>query len=78
MPESSLVSVHTHAAGIYRRFHHPGDYVSAGQPLCEILHPLEGAVIDRVLSPASGRVFFAHRSPLVCERGVVYKIITDE
>ena len=78
MPESSLVSVHTHAAGIYRRFYHPGDRVRAGQALCEILHPLEGTVIDRVCSPVSGRVFFAHKSPLVYERGVIYKIIVDE
>ena len=78
VPESSLVSVHTHAAGIYRRFYHPGDRVRAGQALCEILHPLEGTVIDRVCSPVSGRVFFAHKSPLVYERGVIYKIIVDE
>ena len=78
VPESSLVSVHTHAAGIYRRFYHPGDRVRAGQALCEILHPLEDTVIDRVCSPVGGRVFFAHISPLVYERGVIYKIIADE
>ena len=44
--------------------------------LCEIVHPLEGDVLARVTSPVDGRVFFAHHSPLVKERGVVYKIIT--
>ena len=78
VPESSLTAVHSPAAGVYRRFYHPGDRIRAGQALCEILHPLEGAVIDRVCSPVSGRVFFAHHSPLVKERGVVYKIITTE
>ena len=75
--ESSLVSVHTHSAGIYRRFYHPGDHVRTGQALCEILHPLEGTVLDRVCSPVNGRVFFAHKSPLGYERGVIYKIIVD-
>ena len=55
---------------------HPGDRIRAGQVLCEIIHPLEGEVLSRVTSPVDGRVFFAHHSPLVKERGVVYKIIT--
>lgn len=76
VPESSLTAVHAPAAGVYRRFFHPGDRIRAGQTLCEIIHPLEGTVIERVASPVSGRVFFAHHSPLVKERGVVYKIIT--
>ena len=74
--ESGLVSVHTPEAGLYRRFYHPGDRIRAGQVLCEIVHPLEGEVLSRVTSPVDGRVFFAHHSPLVKERGVVYKIIT--
>ncbi len=78
VPESSLISVPTPAAGIYRRFCRPGDRIHAGQALCEVLDPLAGAVLARVCSPVSGRVFFAHRSPLVYERGVVYKVITDE
>ena len=78
VPESSLTAVHSPASGIYRRFYHPGDRIRAGQALCEILHPLEGTVLERVCSPVSGRVFFAHHSPLVKERGVVYKIITTE
>ena len=74
--ESELVSVPAPAAGLYRRFYHPGDRVREGQALCEIVHPLEGDVLARVTSPVDGRVFFAHHSPLVKERGVVYKIIT--
>lgn len=75
--ESELTAVHTPVAGIYRRFCRPGDRVRKGDSLCEVIHPLEGHVLARVPSPADGRVFFAHHSPLVYERGVVYKIITD-
>ena len=74
--ESGLISVHAPEAGLYRRFYHPGDRIREGQVLCEIIHPLEGEVISRVTSPVDGRIFFAHHSPLVKERGVVYKIIT--
>ena len=75
--ESELVSVHAPSAGVCRRFFHPGDRVRAGQTLLDILHPLEGEVIARAVSPVDGRVFFAHHAPLVKERGVVYKIITE-
>ena len=78
VPENTLVAVHAPVSGVYRRFFHPGDRIRKGQVLCEILHPLEGDVVARVASPADGRVFFAHHSPLVSERGVVYKIITGE
>lgn len=78
VPERSLIAVHAPIAGVYHRFYHPGDRIRAGQVLCEITHPLEGDVLARVPSPVDGRVFFAHRSPLVEERGVVYKIITGE
>ena len=63
--------------GAMVRDFHPGDRVRAGQTLLDILHPLEGEVIARAVSPADGRVFFAHHAPLVKERGVVYKIITE-
>lgn len=76
--ESDLIPVHAAVSGVYRRFFHPGDRIREGQVLCEILHPLEGEVVARVASPVNGRVFFAHHSPLVSERGVVYKIITGE
>ena len=75
--EGELVAVHTPAAGIYRRFFVPGDRVREGQVLCEILHPLEGDTLARVVSPVTGRVFFAHHAPLAKERGVVYKIIRE-
>ncbi|MDO5298464.1 MAG: M14 family metallopeptidase [Clostridia bacterium] len=76
--ESDLIPVHAAVSGVYRRFFHPGDRIREGQVLCEILHPLEGEVVARVASPVNGRVFFAHHSPLVSERSVVYKIITGE
>ena len=75
--EAELLSVHAPSAGVCRRYFHPGDRVRAGQTLMDILHPLEGEVLAHAVSPADGRVFFAHHAPLVKERGVVFKIITE-
>lgn len=65
----------TTAAGIYRRNKQPGEEVKMGDELAEIIHPYEGGVISRVLSPTDGIIFFAHKKPLVTESEIVYKII---
>ena len=43
--------------------------------MAEILHPYENTVLGEVKAPCNGIVFFAHKSPLVCENTVVYKVI---
>ena len=46
-----------------------------GDVMAEILDPFEGTVKEEIKSPTNGIVFFAHKSPLVLENSVVYKII---
>lgn len=76
--ESSLRAISTPCAGIYHRAFAPGHRVSAGQILCEITDPLEGGVAARIPSPINGTVFFAHESPLVNEKDVVYRVIAQD
>ena len=73
--DEDLMEVHTKTAGIYRRFREPGDPVFHGDIIGEITDPYEGIVLDKVVSPTDGIVFFAHNNPLVMENTVVYKII---
>ncbi len=73
--DDMLIPVKTKESGFYRRLRQPGDEVSQGEILAEILHPYENNVIDEIVSPACGTVFFAHKSPLVMENTVVYNII---
>lgn len=73
--ESELVAVKTKVGGIYRRKKIPGDEVKMGDEMAEIIHPYEGHVIDKVLAPVDGVVFFSHKKPLVTESEIVYKII---
>ena len=69
------MSVHAKSGGIYRRIKQPGDEVEQGDVMAEILDPFEGTVKEEIKSPTNGIVFFAHKSPLVLENSVVYKII---
>ncbi len=75
LEEDHLMSVHTNSGGIYRRIKQPGDAVEQGEPMAEIIHPFDGSVQEEIISPANGIVFFAHKSPLVLQNSVVYKII---
>lgn len=73
--ESDLTLVRNPVAGIYRRCKVPGEEVRRGDILSEIIHPYEGQVIAQVIAPTDGIIFFSHRSPLVNENEIVYKII---
>jgi len=70
-----LMPIKTDSAGFYRRFKEPGDPVSHGELLAEIVDPYEGDVKSQIFSPTDGIVFFSHTSPLVMENAVIYKII---
>ena len=75
LEEDALMPVKSAAGGIYRRIKHPGDEVVQGEVMAEILDPYENTVIEQIKAACNGIVFFAHKSPLVCEGTVVYKII---
>ncbi len=73
--ESDLTDVYADRGGIYRRYRKPGQEVSRGDLLAEVVSPDDGEVLSRILSPTEGIVFFAHKGPLVMERTVISKII---
>lgn len=75
LEEDHLMSVHANTGGIYRRLKQPGDEVEQDEPIAEILHPFDATILETVKAPANGIVFFAHKSPLVLQNSVVYKII---
>lgn len=75
LEEESLMSIRADVSGIYRRFKDPGEEVSFGDLLAEVVNPIEGEVISQIIAPSDGIIFFAHRKPLVIENCTVYKLI---
>lgn len=75
--EDDMRVVHAPAPGIYRRCVQPGDSVNRGDVLAEIIDPYEGFMAAQVLSPSTGTVFFAQQNPLVMEKAVLFKLVTD-
>lgn len=75
--ESELLQLHSTKSGIYRPYAQAGDSFEKGQLLCEILDPLEGTVVEQIIAPTDGIVFFRYNRPLVFAEGVLYKIIRN-
>lgn len=73
--EDDLTPVKTDRAGFFRRKVEPGQEVSMGDVMAEIIEPGTGELVSQILAPTDGVVFFAHSKPLVMERAVIFKVI---
>lgn len=73
--EDEMMPIKTNIAGIYRKMKNPGDEVKRGDVLGEVVHPYEGEILSQILSPTDGIIFYAHTSPIVTEKDIIYKII---
>jgi predicted deacylase len=62
-------------AGILKKYASIGDEVKEGDLLCEIVHPLEGNTIDRIVSPIDGTLFFSFNKQLVMEHTDIFNIL---
>ena len=75
LEEEILMPIRADVSGIYRRFKEPGDEITFGDLLAEVVDPIEGEVISQLIAPSDGIIFFAHGKPLVIENCTVYKLI---
>lgn len=75
LDDSNLITVRCHEAGIYDKKVHIGEDVRKNQVLAEIVDPYEGAVKEKLIAPADGRVFFLHSDPLVYADTAVIKLV---
>ncbi len=75
LQEENLCSVQSACGGIFKRSRHPGDEVSYGEELAQIIHPLEGHIIDRIYAPCDGTIFFSHSAPLINEQTGAFRLI---
>lgn len=72
---SELISIRAHKAGILYRVRTAGDQVRMGEELARIIDPYEGGVVEQVLSPVEGTIFFAYNRPLALQNASLFKII---
>ncbi|MGN0037859.1 MAG: M14 family metallopeptidase [Coriobacteriales bacterium] len=76
--EQDLTPVHSSRPGIFRRLAEPCKIVSRGEVLGEVVSPMTGEVVEQLLAPRGGVVFFTCSKPLVNEHTLVFTIITRD
>ena len=75
LAEEDLVTVKPNVSGFFRRKCEINQEVRRGDILAEVLDPYEGNIIDRIVAPVDGILFFAQTSPILFEHSVAFRII---
>ncbi len=73
--EAQLAAVHATRGGVFRRLANPGEAVSQGQTLAQVLSPLTGEVLEEVQASTGGVVFFACKGALVAEHSLAFTLV---
>lgn len=76
--DTDMTPVRTKKAGIFESRVKVGEEITKGQILAEVSDPYEGEIIDTLVSPVDGIVFFAHDEPLTYANTAVFKLVTQE
>lgn len=74
--DADMTIVRSGAGGFYERLKGQGDTIFRGEVMGRIVHPYEGTILDEIVAPFSGRVFFAHRAQMAMEHEVMFKVIS--
>lgn len=75
LAEEDLLTLKSNSAGFIRRLKAINQEIRRGDILAEVIHPYEGNIIDRIVSPVDGILFFAQTSPLLFQHAAAFKII---
>lgn len=75
--EEQMISLKCQKAGILKRYVEVEDYVEKGTVLAQILDCYDTSVIEEIIAPVSGVVFFLHVKPLVYGRTAIVKMKVD-
>lgn len=75
LDDNNLKSVRCVEAGIYENKVSVGDEVHKGQLLAEITDPYEGNVVEQLIAPQDGIIFFQHKSPLIYASTAAIKLV---
>ena len=73
--EEDLSNIHSKSAGIFRNFVKAGQEIHYQEPMGEIIDPYEGNVVETILAPTEGIVFFTHKDPMVSQNDMIYRLI---
>lgn len=62
------------AAGFFQKYYNAGDEVRSGFVLAKIIDPYDGRVLDEIVSPCNGVVFYVLNKPLALRNAPLFRI----
>jgi len=75
--ENSLVNILTKESGIMHRLRHPGEHVSEGELLAQVLDPYTAEIREEITAPCYGNIFFARKAQIICEHEIAFRFKPD-
>ncbi len=75
--DANFVTIKTKHSGVLRKYMKAQQSVKRGELLAEVYDPYTAEVLERIVAPASGVVFFTQEKPLVLEGARVFQIIEE-
>lgn len=73
--DEDMISIQTKKAGLFHFVAKTGQLVKQGDVLARIYDPLEGELLEEILAPKDGFLFFHHNKPMVYAKTIAFKMI---
>lgn len=75
--EESFLNVRTHESGLFMHELGPWCSVQAGEIIGRVVDPYTTEVREELAMPATGKIFFVRRDPLITSDTIAFRIIPD-
>ncbi len=75
--DTDMISVRTKCSGIFKSILQSGQQAEAGDVVAHVIDPYTSEILEKIIAPCEGMIFFSHNDPLVYANTAVVKIIPD-
>lgn len=76
--EANLLRISAKRAGLFCPLKKAGEFVEKGDVIATITDPNEGLLLEQVISPEAGYIFFSYNKPLVFQNSLIFQLISME
>lgn len=76
--DANFVTMATKCSGLLRKHKNAQDSVTKGDLMAEVLDPYDASVLEQIISPVNGVVFFSQERSLVIEGARAFQIIEEQ
>lgn len=76
--DNNFITLTTKYSGLMRKHKRAQNIVTKGGVMAEILNPYDATILEQIISPVNGIVFFSQENPLVVEGARAFQIIEEQ